>query len=282
MPEGDTIYRAARAMARVLEGNTITTFETGLAKLASIHDDKPLTGRTIERIEPRGKWLLLHLSGDLILVTHMLMSGSWHLYRTGERWQRPRKQMRVAIAVEGWVAVGFDIPIAELHTAHSLARHPTIPKLGIDALSDTYTAEAGASVLAQYAQTHPETEIAVALLNQRIIAGLGNVYKSEIAFAAHVNPFRHLSTITPHESQLMADLAQRYMQANVADNASAAIITYTGNRRTTRAMNQSDRLWVYGRAHQECRRCGATILSRKQGTQARITFWCPTCQPWTP
>ena len=280
MPEGDTIYRAARAMARVLEGNTITTFETGLAKLASIHDDKPLTGRTIERIEPRGKWLLLHLSGDLILVTHMLMSGSWHLYRTGERWQRPRKQMRVAIAVEGWVAVGFDIPIAELHTAHSLARHPTIPKLGIDALSDTYTAEAGASALAQYAQTHPETEIAVALLNQRIIAGLGNVYKSEIAFAAHVNPFRHLSTITPHESQLMADLAQRYMQANVADNASAAIITYTGNRRTTRAMNQSDRLWVYGRANQECRRCGATILSRKQGTQARITFWCPTCQPW--
>jgi endonuclease-8 len=281
MPEGDTIYRAARAMARVLEGKVITHFETGLAKLASIHDDKPLTGRTIERIEPRGKWLLLHLSGDLILDTHMLMSGSWHLYRTGEKWQRPRRQMRVAIAVADWVAVGFDIPIAELHTAHSLARHPTIPKLGVDILSTAFTPQAGASALTRYAQTHPDTEIANALLNQRVLAGLGNVYKSEVTFAAGVNPFRPIATITPRELQHLADLAQRYLQANVADNASAAIVTYTGSRRTTRSMNQGDRLWVYGRAGKECRRCGATILSRKKGPQARITFWCPTCQPWT-
>jgi endonuclease-8 len=84
MPEGDTIYRAARALQKVLGGKIVTGFDTGLAKLARTHDDTSLLGRKIEKVESRGKWLLIFFSGDLILVTHMLMSGSWHLYRTGE------------------------------------------------------------------------------------------------------------------------------------------------------------------------------------------------------
>ena len=280
MPEGDTIYRAARALQRAIGGNVVTGFETGLAKLARTNDDSPLAGRIIEKVESRGKWLLIHFSGDLILVTHMLMSGSWHLYRPGERWHMGRSRMRAVIRTENWDAVAFNVPVAEFYTARSLERSSQIPKLGPDVLSENFTIDVGVERLTAYAHENPDAEIAVALLNQRVMAGLGNVYKSEVAFAAGVNPFRTMRTITPHEMQKMVDIAQRYMDANVADGSSEGIVTYSGNRRTTHAMDREERLWVYGRQGQECRRCGATIIMRKQGLQARSTYWCPECQPW--
>jgi endonuclease-8 len=281
MPEGDTIYRAARAMQRVLAGKLVTGFDTGLALLARVNDDTPLVGRTVEKVEARGKWCLVNFSGDLILVTHMLMSGSWHLYRIGEKWWMGKDRMRVAISVDGWQAVGFNIPVCEFHTARSLERHTQIPKLGIDVLSDEYTVEGGVAAMARYGAEYPEAEIAVVLLNQRVMAGLGNVYKSEVAFAAGVNPFRPVSSITPKEMEVMADVSQRYMKANVMDGAGDGIVTYSGNRRTTHSMDREERLWVYGRQGQECRRCGAIVMMRKQGEQVRSTYWCPECQPWT-
>ena len=280
MPEGDTIYRAARALQKAIGGKIVTGFETGLAKLARVNDDTPLAGRVVEKVESRGKWCLIYFSGDLILVTHMLMNGSWHLYRTGERWQMPRTRMRMVVRTAEWEAVGFNVPVAEFHTARSLARSSQVPKLGPDILSESFTVEAGVARLAAYAQEHPDAEIAVALLNQRVLAGLGNVYKSEVAFAAGVNPFRAMRTITQREMEVMVDVAQRYMKANVVDGKGDGIVTYSGNRRTTRAMDREERLWVYRRQGQECRRCGAVILMRKQGTQARSTYWCPECQPW--
>src|ERR1700729_885081 len=116
MPEGDTIYRAARALQRAIGGKVVTGFETGLAKLARVDDDSPLIGRVVEKVESRGKWLLVYFSGDLILITHMLMHGSWHIYRRGERWQRPRKQMRIVISTEHFTAVAFEVPVAQFHT----------------------------------------------------------------------------------------------------------------------------------------------------------------------
>src|ERR1700752_2016115 len=101
MPEGDTIYRTARALQKAIGGKVVTGFETGLAKLARVNDDTPLVGRVVEKVESRGKWCLIYFSGDLILVTHMLMSGSWHLYRLGERWRMGRSRMRVVIRVGG-------------------------------------------------------------------------------------------------------------------------------------------------------------------------------------
>ncbi len=282
MPEGDTIYRAARALHKVLAGKVVTGFETGLAPLASVNDNTPIAGRTVEKVEARGKWCLIFFSGDLILVTHMLMSGSWHLYRTGERWRMGRNRMRVALHTADWQAVAFNVPIAEFHTARSLERSSQVPKLGPDLLSNEYTVDSGIARLKAYAQTHPAAEIAVVLLNQRVLAGLGNVYKSEVAFAAGVNPFRAMSTITDKEFTTMADVAQRWMKANVLDGSGDGIVTYAGNRRTTHAMDRSDRLWVYGRQGQECRRCGAIVEMRKQGEQARSTYWCPSCQPWVP
>jgi endonuclease-8 len=280
MPEGDTIYRAARALQKAIGGKVVTGFGTGLAKLARVSDDAPLVGRTVEKVESRGKWCLVFFSGDLILVTHMLMSGSWHLYRTGEKWWMGRDRMRVVVRTAEWEAVGFNIPVAEFHTARSLERSSQVPKLGPDILSDEFTVEGGVVRLAAYGKENPDAEIAVMLLNQRVLAGLGNVYKSEVAFAAGVNPFRAMRTITPREMEVMVEVSQRYMKANVVDGAGDGIVTYSGNRRTTHSSNREERLWVYGRQGQECRRCGATVMMRKQGVQARSTYWCPECQPW--
>ena len=284
MPEGDTIFRAARALQKAIGGKAVTAFEANVATLASVADSKGIVGRTVEKVEARGKWCLIHLSGDLILLTHMLMSGSWHIYRVGEKWFAPRSAMRCAITCGDFVAVAFNVPIAEFHTARSLERHSQVPKLGVDILSGAYNTQAGIDAFRTGAQQHPEAEVGVMLLNQRVIAGLGNVYKSEVAFAAGVNPFRQMRTLTDREMETMAEVSGRYMRANVQDEASAtggeAIVTYTGSRRTTHSMNAGDRLWVYGRQGQECRRCGALIMMRKQGVEVRSTYWCPRCQPW--
>ena len=280
MPEGDTIYRAARALQKAIGGKVITAFDTGLAKLASLNDDRPLVGRTVEKVEARGKWCLIFFSGDLVLVTHMLMSGSWHIYRTGEKWWMGRSRMRVAITCGDMQAVAFNVPVAEFHTERSLERDSQVPRLGVDVLSAGFSVEQGVAAIRSYGQAHPEAEIAVVLLNQRVLAGLGNVYKSEVAFAAGVNPFRQMSTITDRELATMAEVSQRYMKANVVDGAGDGIVTYSGSRRTTRDMNSANRLWVYGRQGQECRRCGAIVEMRKQGVQVRSTYWCPACQPW--
>jgi endonuclease-8 len=275
VPEGDTIYRAARALGQALEGNVVTRFETALAPLASVDDDAPLAGRMVERVESRGKWLLIHFSGDLILVTHMRMSGSWHLYRVGERWQRSRREMRAVVATAGFEAVAFDVPVAKFYTADTLARHSEIPKLGPDLLGAEFAGdEAKARLLALGDQ-----EIANVLLNQRVMAGLGNVYKSEVLFACGVHPFRLVRTLAPAEVECILDRAQRFLEANAKHGAGNGMVTYTGQRRTTRADDPGARLWVYRRQGKECRRCGAAILMRRQGTGARSTYWCPVCQP---
>ncbi len=305
MPEGDTIYRAVRALQKALGGKVVTAFETGVAKLASGNDDAPVVGRVLERVEARGKWCLIFFSGDRILVTHMLMSGSWHIYRTGEKWRLPRRAMRVMLRVgavveeaaefpthamkphewatrelAGYEAVLFNAQVAEFHTARSLERSSQVPKLGPDVLAAEFTVERGVAAMREFGAAHPEAEVAVVLLNQRVLAGLGNVYKSEVAFAAGVNPFRQMRTLTAREMEKTVEVAQRYMRANVVDGAGEGIVTYAGNRRTTRSMSVGERLWVYRRAGQECRRCGAMVMMRKQGTAVRSTYWCPACQPW--
>jgi endonuclease-8 len=220
----------------------------------------------------------MHFSGDLILATHMLMSGSWHVYRTGERWHRSRREMRAVIATAEFEAVAFNVPVAKFYTARTLARSTAIPKLGPDLLGQSFDADEAASRL----QAHPEAEIANALLDQRVMAGIGNVFKSEICFACGVHPFRTVSTLAPAEVACLLDRARRFLEANVRDGAEAGIVTYTGARRTTHSADPGARLWVYGRRGKECRRCGTTILMRKQGPGARSTYWCPQCQPPPP
>lgn len=280
MPEGDAIFRTARTLNRALGGQVVTGFETTLAPLARANDDTPLVGRTVERAEARGKWCLIFFSGDLILLTHMRMSGSWHIYKTGERWQAPRSAMRIVITCGSVQAVGFNIPVAEFHTVRSLERSKQMSELGLDVLGPTYRVDDAAHALRKYGQAHPGAEIGNVLLNQQVIAGIGNIYKSEIAFAAQVNPFRPMQTISDREFESIAEIAQRYLQANVAEGKGSGIVTYARNRGTGRTADRGAQLWVYRRAGQECRRCGAIIQMRRQGTGARSTYWCPSCQPW--
>jgi endonuclease VIII len=274
MPEGDTIFRSARALHQALAGHPITYFETSYAQLASVNDQRPVAGRTVDQVESRGKWLLIHFSGDLILLTHMLMNGSWHIYRVGERWKRARSHMRVVLGTADMVAVAFDVPIARFYTAQTLRRFAGVAGVGPDLLSESFAADEASRRLREYAGE----EIGNVLLNQRVLAGIGNVFKSEICFACGVNPFRKVSSLHAREVECLLDTARRFLSANVADSAGGSIVTYIGGRRTTGASNPAARLWVYRRAGSACRRCGTTILMRKQGLGARSTYWCPDCQ----
>jgi endonuclease-8 len=275
MPEGDTIFRAARTLNRALAGHKVEKFQSVFPKLTRVDVDQPLAGRTIELVEAQGKWLLMHLSGGLILLTHMLMSGSWHIYRIGEDWQMPQSAMRVMLATDNFVAVAFNIQIAEFHTADSLRRRAGFSALGPSLLASGFDETQAVARLT----ANPALEIGDALLKQSIVAGIGNVYKSEICFACGVNPFRKVSSLTQEEVQSLMAIARKFLRANVADSSGSQIVTYSGMRRTTSRANPEERLWVYKRAGEPCRRCGNPIASRKQGMDARVTFWCPQCQP---
>src|SRR5580658_2481097 len=132
MPEGDTIFRTARALGRALMGKQITKVLSTYPLLTRFNDDEPIAGQLVEQVESRGKWLLIHFSGGATLATHLLMNGSWHIYRPGERWQQPRINMRIVLETADFVAVGFRVPVAEIHTAQSLARESKIPSPNID------------------------------------------------------------------------------------------------------------------------------------------------------
>jgi len=275
MPEGDTIFRAARTLHRALAGHLVTEFETVLPKLSRVAFDSPLSGRTVDKVVALGKWVRMHFSGDLILLTHMLMSGSWHIYRPGEKWQRRPIDMRIVVKTERVWAVAFNVPVAEFHTLDTLRRRPGFRSLGPDVLAAEFdSAQAIASLRA-----NGEMEVGVALLTQSIIAGLGNVFKSEVCFACQVNPFRRLSTLSIEETTCLVNTARTFLLANVTEASGDQIVTLM--HRTTDRSNVEERLWVYGRRGKPCRRCGALIESRKQGSEARITFWCPRCQPMT-
>jgi endonuclease-8 len=140
MPEGDTIFRAARTLHRALAGEIVTGFESVLPKLERLEIDSSVTGRRIEKVEANGKWLLMYFSGDLILLTHMLMSGSWHIYRPGEKWRRRRLDLRIIVRTAKIEAVAFTVPIAEFHTADSLRRRRVFNQIGPSVLAKEFDA----------------------------------------------------------------------------------------------------------------------------------------------
>ncbi len=275
MPEGDTIFRAARTLNKALAGQIVTGFETVLPKLSRVDFDSPIVGRTVDGVEPKGKWMSMNFSGGLTLLTHMLMNGSWHIYRPGESWQKRAIDMRIVVKTEKIWAVAFNVPIAEFHTADTLRRRQGFRSLGEDVLAPKFDSEKAIESL----RSRGDLEVGVALLSQSIIAGLGNVFKSEVAFACGVNPFRRMDSLNPDELTCLVETARKFLLANIAETSGDQMTTYTGMRRTTGRSNSEERLWVYGRRNEPCRKCGTKIESRKQGEDARITFWCPVCQP---
>lgn len=296
MPEGDTLYRVARTLHRALSGQVVRKFDAAYAPLLRIDEESPICGRTVQKVEARGKWCLLWLGPRvsdgtqaagpfddvLILCTHLRMNGMWHIYRPGEAWQRSPRDMRVLIATDTFVAVGFRVPVAQLLTLEDLARHRELGRLGPDLLSVAFDeAEAMRRLRARNDQ-----QLGQALLDQSAVAGLGNVYKSEVCFLIGVHPFTRVADVSDDVLHKALSIGRRLLGENLHAGITAApadaIVTFTGLRRTTGAMSPSGRLWVYGRDGQPCRRCGAAIVELRQGEAARVTFFCPTCQAEPP
>jgi endonuclease-8 len=255
MPEGDTIHRTAATLRTVLEGRNLERFEAPRVRGA-----RPQAGTRIEAVEARGKHLLVHFAGGAVLHTHMRMTGSWHTYRPGERWRRHASRARVVIVTSSSVAVCFDAPVVELLEERGLARHPRLASLG----PDLCTASPDLDVaLRRLDSLDPATPIAVALLDQRVASGVGNVYRCEVLWARRADPFRPLRDLDPASRRDLLETASRMLRASLG-----------GWRRET----VPGGLAVYDRAGRPCRRCGVPIRTRRLGEQARSVWWCPGCQ----
>jgi endonuclease VIII len=276
MPEGDTIFRTARTLTRALVGRPVTGFRSNYPLLTRFDDERPFTGQCVERVESRGKWLLIFFSGGTVLVTHMLMSGSWHVYRPGERWQQPGRNMRIVLENSICQAVGFRVPVAQIHTPSSLERDRRIPPPAVDLLHAAFDFETVARRVCACAAE----QIGDVLLHQEVLAGVGNVFKSEVCFVAGVHPFCKVSALGVVQINALVGTAQLLVAANAREGSPLMIATDRGQRRrTTRPSDRGEGLWVYGREGEPCRRCGERIRRRLQGPDARVTFWCPQCQP---
>lgn len=256
MPEGDTIARTARSLARWLAGREITAAASQRRKVPA---DR-LVGRTVESVEARAKHLLIRLSSGDVLHTHMRMTGSWHVYRAGERWRKPGWQARVVLEAGDRVAVCFDAPVVELLAPGEVERHPSIANLGPDVLVDPFDTD---EVCRRAAARPPDVPIGDVLLDQRVAAGVGNIYKSETLFACGVDPFTPAGELDDGTRHRLLATASKLLRANLG----------TGPRSTIGAGH----LGVYGRRGRPCRRCGTPISSARQG-QNRTTYWCPSCQ----
>ena len=272
MPEGDTVFRAAQTLHKFMAGRAVTRFESVYPALTRVAEDQPIVGRTIESVSARGKHLLMAFSGDLVLRTHLRMNGSWHIYPAGAKWQRPARDMRVLVATAEACAVGFNIPVAELLSTRDLSRHAQLRALGPDLLGKTFDR---ADVITRM-RARGADPIAEVLLNQRVVAGIGNVFKSEILFLAGLYPFTPVAALSDPDLERIVDISREQLTANVMSR-SQTLSRATG-RRTTRSLDPNEKLWVYSRGGKPCRRCGSAIQSKKTGEDARVTYWCPTCQ----
>ena len=264
MPEGDTIATSAQTLAGVLVGRTVTGLRSVVAGVEGRARTLGVAGSTVAAVESRGKHLLIRFSTGAVLRTHMRMTGSWHLYRVGSRWQKPARLARVVLEAGDVVAVCFSVPEVELLSAGEATRHAGLERLGPDLLDEAFDeVEALARLRAA-----GDRSIADALLDQSIAAGIGNVYKSEVLFLERVSPFDAVAHLDDDTLRRLLLTARSLMRQNVG----------TGRRRTTNG-SQASALWVYDRAGRPCARCGTTIRRSLQGEHARSTYWCATCQP---
>ena len=257
MPEGDTVYLTATNLNAALAGSVLTGCDLRVPAYATID----LTGDTFHEVVPRGKHLLMHI-GDATVHSHLKMEGSWHLYHPGTKWKRPTWQARAVLSTEHWVAVGFDL--GELEVVARKDEEALVGYLGPDPLSDDWDeGEALRRMLAV-----PGRPVGLALLDQRVIAGLGNVYRNELCFLRGVLPTRPVGEVA--EPEKLVQLGQRLIHAN----------RNRANRTTTGKL-RGDTAWVHDREGEACFRCGTPIRRGTLGEnelQERNTFYCEVCQ----
>jgi endonuclease-8 len=258
MPEGDTILRAAKRMRPVLEGAVPDEILTPQARHARDRWPERLRGRAVATVDTHGKHLFLRFEGDLVLHSHLRMTGAWAVYRHGARWRRAPRRAWLVIRARGHEVVEFDGPVLELMTEGRSRFDQRIAALGPDVLAETFD-ETG--FVRRLRADDPTRGIGDALLDQRIVAGLGNVWKAEGCWGARLDPWRRLRDVSDEEAlAAIADARPRMLRAADATRPHVA-----------------DR-HVYDRAGRPCPRCGTAIEARGQGDDNRTTFWCPGCQ----
>jgi endonuclease VIII len=257
VPEGDTIHHAAHRIRAALLGKTLDRVLAPHPRLAFARWPAQLTGRSLTAVQAHGKHLLLSFEGGLTVHSHLRMTGAWGVYSRGQPWRRAPSRAWLVLGAGDVEAVQFDGPVLELREDSRLRFDRALSSLGPDLLAESFDERA---LLARLQAGAGERAIGEALLDQRLIAGIGNVWKSESCFAAGVDPWR-IAVQVPEERVL--DLLRFARQ---------------GMRRCAIEGHQARPKSVYGRRGRPCLRCGAPILSRGQGDQNRVTFWCPSCQ----
>lgn len=266
MPEGDTVYRAARMLDEALSGHRIQRAELRVPQAAAFD----LSGRLVDEVTSRGKHLLLRAEG-ITLHSHLRMEGEWHCYRPGQRWRRPAFRARIVLVTDDIVAVGFDL--AEVRVLRTEDESEIIQRLGPDPLRADWTepvwADSRTGLEEATARLHGDGRpLHVALLDQHNVAGFGNEYANELCFLRGIDPHTPADQI---DARALLTLGARAIRAN-RDRVER---TTTGDRR------RGQRLYVCFRAGQPCRRCGAEILFDRLGadpTRLRDVYWCPHCQ----
>lgn len=259
MPEGDTVHLAATRMHAALAGRELVRTDFRVPRYATLD----LSGRRVEEVLSRGKHMLLRLAGGVTIHTHYRMDGAWHLYRHGERWQGPAWQVRAVLENAQWQAVGFRLPVLDVLPTPREAE--AVGHLGPDPLAADWNAdEALRRLLAD-----PQRPLSQALLDQRVIAGIGNVYRCEICFLRGVDPWTPIGDV--RDPAALVKLTKRLFEANRT----------IGNQVTTGDLRPGYERWVYGRGDAPCRRC-RTPIRRKAAEEGpdgeRVTYWCPRCQ----
>lgn len=244
-------------MNRALAGKRIARAESRAARV----DAARLEGATIEAVRARGKHLVILLTDGRALRTHMQMTGSWHLYRHSDRWRQPRRRMVLLLETDPWHAVAFDLPQAELLRSETHSRQ--LRRLGPDLLDPECDLDEVLRRLAAAA----DLPLGVALMRQDLVAGIGNVYKSEVLFIERLDPFAPVRAFGPEQLRRVLEQAQRLMHRNLR-----------GRRRNTTGRSDISE-HVYGRSGERCLACGTAIRMRRQGEGGRSTYWCPSCQP---
>jgi len=271
MPEGDTIYRTATVLRRVLQGKRLTGFDTTVPQVAAVCARHALVGRVIHEITPRGKHLLIRFrdpdadpSAELVLHTHMRMTGSWHVYHAGVPWKKPERLAKVVLRVDGVVAPCFSAPVVELLTVQDVARHPALTGLGPDAIAEEFDEGEAVARL----RSRPDLTIGEGLLLQQAVAGVGNVFKSEVLFLERIDPFSRIADVPDDVLLRVVARARQLLLLNRRPEP----------RRTRATLDAHGRVWVYRRSGKACHACGTEIRMRRQGADARSTYFCPRCQ----
>jgi endonuclease-8 len=273
MPEGDTLFRTAAGLRPYLVGRDV--LDARAQGPGPVPQIQRVVGKRVDAVEAQGKNLLIRFDGGLELRTHLRMHGSWHRYRPGERWRRPPGRARLVLEVDGAVAVCFDAPVVELFEQRTEALHGSLSKLGPDLLAPDF--DAAEALRRLRAPERTGLDVAVALLDQRAMAGVGNVYKNEVLWIERVSPFARVAELDDATLERLVARSRALMLANVDPRRGPERVTTGGDRGAPGA------LYVYGRQGRPCRRCRSLIRVIRQGDELpRSTYWCPTCQPGDP